>query len=187
MWAIVSISLWKSFPCVVLAAQLQKKKQSGGFEEEGQSGWVPKAIVTEKLTGWYDTQRTYYNGREFRIKHRQDEGTRSAKSAIEEQAAGKIASIACEILGGFDLHNNLWQEVVLRYKKLQKELTDSKSSGGDNSTESTDSIDKDGLVTKLKAEKQQALDKLKEVVQKYKWVASIHECALSTRLSYLDP
>ena len=64
---------------------------------------------------------------------------------------------------------------MLRYKKLQKELTDSKSGGDDNSTEisgtvgvSTDSSDKDGLVTKLKAEKQQALDKLKEVVQKYK-------------------
>ena len=66
--------------------------------------------------------------------------------------------------------------MVARYKKLQQELASAKKSvqgtpdatGGNERPKTTDGDNRDETVKKLQAEKQQAIDKLKEVVQKYK-------------------
>lgn len=65
------------------------------------------------------------------------------------------------------------QEVVVRYKKLQKELTAAKTPRGDadaKDADAKDGSDQSDAIAKLTGEKHQAVNKLKEVVQKYKCV-----------------
>jgi chaperonin cofactor prefoldin len=62
------------------------------------------------------------------------------------------------------------QEVVVRYKKLQKELTEAKTGSAEtkDGPASSGTGDKSEEIAKLTAEKHQAVTKLKEVVTKYK-------------------